>query len=44
MEREYLVRLIQESGRDVGKACRISGLSRSRYYALLKKYNISVTR
>jgi two-component system NtrC family response regulator len=44
MEKEYLERLIQESGRDVGKACQLSGLSRSRFYALLKKYNISISR
>jgi len=44
MEKEYLIRLTQESGRDVNKACQISGLSRSRYYALLKKYNISISR
>ncbi len=44
MEKEYLIKLTQESGRDVNKACQISGLSRSRYYALLKKYNISLSR
>jgi len=44
MEKEYLERLTQETGRDVGKACQISGLSRSRFYALLKKYSISIPR
>ena len=44
MEKEYLERLTQESGRDVNKACQVSGLSRSRFYALLKKYNISISR
>jgi len=44
MEKEYLVRLTQETGKDISKACQISGLSRSRFYALLKKYNISIPR
>jgi len=44
IEKEYLIRLVRESGRDINKACQISGLSRSRYYALLKKYNISISR
>jgi two-component system, NtrC family, response regulator len=44
MEKEYLARLTQETGKDMSKACQISGLSRSRFYALLKKYNISLPR
>jgi two-component system NtrC family response regulator len=44
IEKEYLIRLVRESGRDVSKACQISGLSRSRFYALLKKYSISIPR
>jgi two-component system NtrC family response regulator len=44
LERGYLARLMQETGGEIGKACRISGLSRSRLYALLKKYQISFSR
>ncbi|MCX6567467.1 MAG: sigma-54 dependent transcriptional regulator [Candidatus Aminicenantes bacterium] len=36
-ERQYLMDLISFTGGDKGKACRISGLSRSRFYTLLKK-------
>lgn len=36
-EQRYLKDLISFVGGDVGKACRISGLSRSRFYALLRK-------
>jgi len=39
-EKEYLNRLKIVSGCDLGKACKISGLSRSRLYALLQKYAI----
>ena len=37
-EREYLRNLIAYAGGDNNKACRISGLSRSRFYSLLRKY------
>jgi DNA-binding NtrC family response regulator len=37
-ERRYLKDLIAYAGGDKNKACRISGLSRSRFYTLLKKY------
>ena len=37
-EKQYLKDLISFVGGDNNKACRISGLSRSRYYTLLKKY------
>jgi two-component system NtrC family response regulator len=37
-EQQYLRDLISFTGGDNNKACRISGLSRSRFYTLLKKY------
>jgi len=44
IERQYLVRLVENVGGDVQAACRISGLSRSRLYALLKKHQIPLPR
>ena len=41
IEREYLVDLLKFTKRNIGEACQISGLSRSRLYALLKKYEIN---
>jgi two-component system NtrC family response regulator len=43
-ERRYLKDLISFVGGDNNKACRISGLSRSRFYTLLKKYRPSDMR
>ncbi len=40
-ESKYLARLLTETQWDIEKACRISGLSQSRLYTLLKKYNIT---
>jgi len=40
LERQYLKDLISLTRRDIKKACRTSGLSRSHLYELLKKYNI----
>jgi two-component system NtrC family response regulator len=40
-ERQYLHDLILLTKTDIKEACRISGLSQSRLYYLLKKYNIS---
>ncbi|WP_054649379.1 sigma 54-interacting transcriptional regulator [Salidesulfovibrio brasiliensis] len=40
IEREYLIRLKQAAGGDPAEARRISGLSKSRMYALLKKHGI----
>jgi two-component system NtrC family response regulator len=37
-EKQYLKDLLSFTGGDNNKACRISGLSRSRYYTLLRKY------
>lgn len=41
LERDYLKSLMQRTGGDIGEACRISGLSRSRLYTLLKKHLLS---
>ena len=41
MERQYLQELLAEANDNIKKACSISGLSRSRLYELLKKYQIS---
>jgi len=41
LEREYLQKLMSLPERDIKEACRISGLSRSRLYHLLKKHKIS---
>jgi DNA-binding NtrC family response regulator len=40
MEYDYLSKLVLLSGGDVKKACDHSGLSRSRFYELVKKYSI----
>jgi two-component system NtrC family response regulator len=40
IEKEYLASLLRRTNGEVGGACRISGLSRSRLYTLLKKYGI----
>jgi two-component system, NtrC family, response regulator len=41
VEEKYLVQLMAASEGDIAKACRLSELSRSTLYSLLKKYNIS---
>jgi two-component system NtrC family response regulator len=43
MEVQYLQELVAATKGDIKAACRISGLSRSRLYALLKKHNIAVS-
>lgn len=40
MEYDYLQKLVSACGRDLKKACEVSGLSRSRFYELLKKYAV----
>ena len=40
MEYDYLSRLVSKTEGDAKKACDLSGLSRSRFYELLKKYAI----
>ncbi len=44
VEKQYLSDLMKVTGRDIKQACRISGLSRSRLYTLLKKHHISPSR
>jgi two-component system, NtrC family, response regulator len=41
IEQHYLQELMSHTKANIEMACKISGLSRSRLYALLKKYNIS---
>lgn len=41
--KKYFQRLIKFTPGDIHKACQISGLGRSRLYALLKKHNLSRT-
>lgn len=43
-EKNYLCELLTLSERDIAEACRLSGLSQSRLYALLKKHGISRNR
>jgi two-component system NtrC family response regulator len=40
-ERQYLEDLMSIAGSNIKEACRISGLSRPRLYALMKKYRVS---
>jgi two-component system, NtrC family, response regulator len=42
MERHYLDGLLREHGRDLAAMLELSGLSRSHFYALLKKFNLSL--
>ena len=41
VEMEYLQNLMSVAGANITEACRLSGLSRSRLYELLKKYRIA---
>ncbi len=41
MEKQYLADLMVLTGNNIKKACEASGISQSRYYGLLKKYNLS---
>jgi DNA-binding NtrC family response regulator len=41
LERMYFNDLMSLCSRNIAKACEVSGLSRARLYALLKKYGIS---
>jgi two-component system NtrC family response regulator len=43
VEEQYLRDLVSFTQGDIREACQISGLSRSRLYLLLKKYNISTS-
>ncbi len=40
LERDYLKRLIEKAGGDRKTACRLSGISQARLYALLNKYSL----
>ncbi len=40
LENEYLASLMKAANGNISEACRISGLSRSRLYTLLKKYRV----
>ena len=40
MDRKYLMELISLTGGNIKEACRVSGLSRSRLYDLLKYHNV----
>jgi two-component system NtrC family response regulator len=44
VEKQYLGDLMEITGKDIKQACKISGLSRSRLYTLLKRHNISLSR
>ena len=39
-EKKYLQMLLEKAGGDRDKACQLSGISQSRLYGLLKKYNL----
>jgi two-component system NtrC family response regulator len=41
-EKQYLASLAAHAGQDIGQACRLSGLSRSRLYSLLKKHRLTL--
>jgi two-component system NtrC family response regulator len=41
LEQEYLEKLMASITGNIKEACRISGLSRSRLYGLMKKYNLT---
>ena len=43
-EKNYLIDLLALAGQNIPEACRISGLSQSRLYALLKKHEITRSR
>jgi len=43
IEKAYLASLMRRTNGDVGEACRVSGLSRSRLYTLLKKYGLKTS-
>lgn len=42
-EKKYFTRIAEEARGNVKEACRISGLSKSRLYYFLKKYNLSLS-
>ncbi len=42
MEKHYLENLVQQTGSNLNKILKISGLSRSHFYAMVKKYSIDI--
>lgn len=40
-EKQYLSNLVEHAGQNISQACQLSGLSRSRFYSLIKKHQIS---
>ncbi len=44
MEKQYLQELLSQVNHDIGKACELSGLSRSHFYDLLAKYDLSLSQ
>lgn len=44
IEKEYFQKLLDLTGTDTRKACSIAGLSRSRYYGLIKAHNLTGRR
>jgi two-component system NtrC family response regulator len=42
IEKQYLLRLMAETFEDIEKACRLSGLGRSRLYGLLKHHSLTL--
>lgn len=43
-EKRYLEKLVRLTEGNIGQCCKVAGLSRSRLYDLLKKYNLSLKR
>jgi two-component system NtrC family response regulator len=44
LEKEYFENLVSFTNGDARRACQISGLSRSRFYELLSKHNLSIPK
>jgi len=42
VEKDYLKALLEATGGDIGQACRISDLSRTRLYELLRKHRLAI--
>lgn len=42
IEKDYLMKLLETTGRDIDQACRIADLGRTRLYELLRKYKITL--
>ncbi len=42
IEKQYLLRLMTETSEDIEKACKLSGLGRSRLYGLLKRHALTL--